>query len=157
MQGLVYEGRPTGRLTPQKLEFARSASEADRAPSGSSLLEAVQRLRPSALIGAAAKQGAFSADTIKALTQVGLNASIVAWLRHAWDQCTMLQQVPAAGVVPFHVAALTVWVLLAWERQATPALQLWLSVAAMHVPAGCWPSNWNGGLCRSSCCIPRHH
>ncbi|KAL3154463.1 hypothetical protein ABBQ32_013928 [Trebouxia sp. C0010 RCD-2024] len=68
-KGLVYEGRPTGRLTPQKLEFARSASEADRAPSGSSLLEAVQRLRPSALIGAAAKQGAFSADTVKALTQ----------------------------------------------------------------------------------------
>lgn len=70
VQGLVYEGRPTGRLTPQKLEFARSASEADRAPSGGSLLEAVQQLQPSALIGAAAKQGAFSADTIQALTKV---------------------------------------------------------------------------------------
>lgn len=66
----MYEGRTTGRLTPQKLEFARSASEADRAPSGGSLLEAVQQLQPSALIGAAAKQGAFSADTIKALTKV---------------------------------------------------------------------------------------
>jgi len=67
---LVYEGRPTGLLTPQKLEFARSAAEADRVPSGSSLLEAVQQLQPSALIGAAAKQSAFSADTIKALTKV---------------------------------------------------------------------------------------
>ena len=70
VQGLVYEGRPSGRLTPQKLEFARSASEAERVPSGGSLLEAVQQLQPSALIGAAAKQGAFSADTIKALTKV---------------------------------------------------------------------------------------
>lgn len=87
MQGLVYEGRPTGRLTPQKLEFARSASEADRAPSGSSLLEAVQRLQPSALIGAAAKQGAFSADTIQALTQVGPTCARV---HHAWDPSALV-------------------------------------------------------------------
>ena len=78
VQGLVYEGRPTGRLTPQKLEFARSASEADRAPSGGSLLEAVQQLQPSALIGAAAKQGAFSAETIKALTKVSSSSPLVA-------------------------------------------------------------------------------
>lgn len=76
VQGLVYEGRPTGRLTPQKLEFARSASEAERAPSGGSLLEAVQQLQPSALIGAAAKQGAFSADTIQALTKVSTHARL---------------------------------------------------------------------------------
>ena len=75
VQGLVYEGRPTGQLTPQKLEFARSASEADWAPSGGSLLEAVQQLQPSALIGAAAKQGAFSADTIKALTKVSAHVT----------------------------------------------------------------------------------
>ena len=66
----MYEGRATGRLTPQKLEFARSSAEAERVPSGSSLLEAVRQLQPSALVGAAAKQGAFSADIIKALTQV---------------------------------------------------------------------------------------
>ena len=71
LQGLVYEGRPTGRLTPQKMEFARSASEGDKVPSGGSLLDAVQQLQPSALIGAAAKQNAFTADTIKALTKVG--------------------------------------------------------------------------------------
>ncbi|DBB07785.1 TPA: hypothetical protein ACH3X3_009203 [Trebouxia sp. C0006] len=68
-KGLVYEGRPTGRLTPQKMEFARSASEGDKVPSGGSLLDAVQQLQPSALIGAAAKQNAFTADTIKALTK----------------------------------------------------------------------------------------
>ena len=71
LQGLVYEGRQTGRLTPQKLEFARSAAEADRLPSGSSLLEATQQLQPSALIGAAAKPGAFSADVVQALCKVG--------------------------------------------------------------------------------------
>lgn len=72
----MYEGREAGGLTPQKLEFARSAAEADRVPKGSSLLEAVQQLRPSALVGAAAKQNAFEADTIKALTKVvtGLRA-----------------------------------------------------------------------------------
>lgn len=74
LQGLVYEGRPTGRLTPQKMEFARSASEGDKVPSGGSLLDAVQQLQPSALIGAAAKQNAFTADTIKALTKVGSSA-----------------------------------------------------------------------------------
>ncbi len=74
LQGLVYEGRPTGRLSPQKMEFARSASEGDKVPSGSSLLDAVQQLQPSALIGAAAKQNAFTADTIKALTKVGTSA-----------------------------------------------------------------------------------
>lgn len=100
MQGLVYEGRPTGRLTPQKLEFARSASEVDRAPSGSSLLEAVQRLQPSALIGAAAKQGAFSADTIKALTQVGSSMLISAFiiLEMLTLQCSVtLQQLLVHG------------------------------------------------------------
>ena len=66
----MYEGRPTGRLTPQKLEFARTALEADKVPSGSSLLEAVQQIRPSALVGAAAKPNAFAADTITALTKV---------------------------------------------------------------------------------------
>ena len=66
----MYVGRPTGRLTPQKMEFARSASEGDKVPSGGSLLDAVQQLQPSALIGAAAKQNAFTADTIKALTKV---------------------------------------------------------------------------------------
>lgn len=70
LQGLVYEGRQTGRLTPQKLEFARTAAEADRLPSGSSLLEATQQLQPSALIGAAAKKGAFTADVVKALCKV---------------------------------------------------------------------------------------
>lgn len=69
-QGLVYEGRQAGNLTPQKLEFARSAAEAKDLPAGSSLLAATQQLQPSALIGAAAKRGAFSADVIQALTQV---------------------------------------------------------------------------------------
>ena len=68
----MYEGRQAGRLTPQKLEFARTAAEADKLPSGSSLLEATQQLQPSALIGAAAKQGAFTADVIEALTKVKL-------------------------------------------------------------------------------------
>jgi len=81
LQGLVYQGRPTGRLTPQKMEFARSASESDKVPSGGSLLDAVQQLQPSALIGAAAKQNAFTADTIKALTKVGSSApSARTWL-----------------------------------------------------------------------------
>ena len=66
----MYEGRQEGNLTPQKLEFARTAAEAERVPSGSSLLEAVRELRPSALIGAAAKQNAFTADFLKALTKV---------------------------------------------------------------------------------------
>ena len=72
----MYEGRPTGRLTAQKLEFARSGVEAERVPSGSSLLEAVQHLQPSALIGAAAKPSAFSADTIQALTQVSESQAV---------------------------------------------------------------------------------
>ncbi len=81
LQGLVYEGRPTGRLTPQKMEFARSASEGDKVPSGGSLLDAVQQLQPSALIGAAAKQNAFTADTIKALTKVSNSAPFArTWL-----------------------------------------------------------------------------
>lgn len=70
----MYEGRPAEPLTEQKLEFARSASEASRVPSGSNLLAAVQQLQPSALIGAAAKQNVFTADTIKALTEVGVLA-----------------------------------------------------------------------------------
>ena len=70
----MYEGRQEGSLTPQKLEFARTAAEAERVPSGSSLLEAVRQLQPSALIGAAAKQNAFTADTIKALTKVRLHS-----------------------------------------------------------------------------------
>ena len=76
LQGLVYEGRPTGRLTPQKLEFARSAAEAVRLPSGTSLLEAVQQVQPSALIGAAAKEGAFSEDIVRALTKVKICTTV---------------------------------------------------------------------------------
>ena len=75
-QGLVYEGRKEGNLTPQKLEFARTAAEARAVPSGSSLLEAVQGLQPSALIGAAAKRNAFSADIIRALTKVTMHAML---------------------------------------------------------------------------------
>lgn len=127
VQGLVYEGRPTGRLTPQKLEFARSASEADRAPSGSSLLEAVQRLRPSALIGAAAKQGAFSADTVKALTQVGpacpppLGVITLGITLHC---CVSLQQLLAKSCyrsMPYLTREDSYW---CGERPVPPTMQL---------------------------------
>lgn len=92
----MYEGRQGGGLTPQKLEFARSPAEAEKLPSGSSLLEATQGLQPSALIGAAAKQGAFSADVVKALTKVSglrldLSAAVVASQPQAWVESAARQ------------------------------------------------------------------
>lgn len=82
----MYEGRQAGNLTPQKLEFARTAAEAESLPAGSSLLEATQQLQPSALIGAAAKQGAFSADVIQALTQVHEPTIISTMQTDGWYQ-----------------------------------------------------------------------
>ncbi|KAK9823686.1 hypothetical protein WJX72_004630 [[Myrmecia] bisecta] len=67
-KGLVYQGRQE-RMTPQKEEFARPAEEAAKLPSGGSLADLVAAVRPSALIGAAAKQGAFTFDLVRAMLQ----------------------------------------------------------------------------------------
>ena len=115
----MYEGRPTGGLTPQKLEFARSAPEADRAPSGGSLLEAVQQLQPSALIGAAAKQGAFSADTIKALTKVSAHVTTAFALAMVRPPLHLILQDSTKGLYIRHVVKCLPLLQLAayWDRQ----------------------------------------
>ena len=69
-QGIVFEGRREGTLTPEKAEFLRSAAEGKELPLGCSFAEAVTRIRPTAIIGAAARQGVFDSDVIQALCQV---------------------------------------------------------------------------------------
>ena len=68
-QGLVYTGRKEGRLTSEKVEFQRPASDGAVVPDGSSFAEAVRRIRPTAIIGAAARRGVFDAEVIRALVQ----------------------------------------------------------------------------------------
>ncbi|KAK9848237.1 hypothetical protein WJX84_007118 [Apatococcus fuscideae] len=70
-QGVVFEGRKIGRMTPDKARFARPRSEAGLLESlGKDLRKAVEQLRPTALIGAAAIRGAFSQDVLSQLSQV---------------------------------------------------------------------------------------
>ena len=62
------KGRP---LSPQKAAFARGEEDAGLAEGvGTDLSKAVRLLKPSSLIGAAARGGAFSEDVLKALHQV---------------------------------------------------------------------------------------
>lgn len=69
MQGVVYEGRKGS--SPEKAMFARPGREAEQLESvGSDLRKAVQQLRPTALIGAAAVRGAFSREVLSQLSQV---------------------------------------------------------------------------------------
>ena len=70
LQGLVFEGRRKG-LTPQKAEFARPAQDSLHFPDEAGLQTLVERIQPTALIGAAAKRGIFSEAVVKALCKVG--------------------------------------------------------------------------------------
>ena len=70
LQGLVFEGRRKG-LTPQKAEFARPAQDSLHFPDEAGLQTLVERIQPTALIGAAAKKGIFSEGIVKALCKVG--------------------------------------------------------------------------------------
>ncbi|KAK9854199.1 hypothetical protein WJX84_007063, partial [Apatococcus fuscideae] len=69
-QGIVYDGRKGGSMTPEKAMFARSGSEAGWLEAlGNDLRKAVQQLQPTALIGAAAVRGAFSHEVLAQLSQ----------------------------------------------------------------------------------------
>jgi malic enzyme len=75
-QGIVYEGRKDrkgGALSSQKVEFARAPSEAAAAQeAGTDLARVVRLIRPSSLIGAAARGGAFSEEVIRTLVQASI-------------------------------------------------------------------------------------
>ena len=73
LQGLVYEDRPEGGLSPQKLEFARSAEEG-RKHAGAEDFD-IAGIRPTALIGASARRGTFSEAVIRALVKVRIDCS----------------------------------------------------------------------------------
>jgi malic enzyme len=67
-QGLIYEGRPEGGLSAQKLEFARSRDEGHRIAKAPNF--GVEAVGATAIIGAAAKQGTFSQAVLRAMTKV---------------------------------------------------------------------------------------
>jgi malate dehydrogenase (oxaloacetate-decarboxylating)(NADP+) len=69
VQGIVYEGRQQGRITPEKAEFMRPAGAAGLAASCASLADAVRVIRPTALVGAAAVRGSFTRAVIEALVR----------------------------------------------------------------------------------------
>ncbi|BDA40585.1 NADP-dependent malic enzyme [Coccomyxa sp. Obi] len=70
-QGIVYMGRKGRPLSPQKAAFARGEEDAGLSQGlGTDLCKAVRLVKPSSLIGAAARGGAFSEDVIRALNQV---------------------------------------------------------------------------------------
>jgi len=69
LQGVVFEGRKAGGMTPEKEEFQRSASEGS-AFKDMDFGQVVARIRPTAIVGAAAKRGSFSKPVIEALVQV---------------------------------------------------------------------------------------
>ncbi len=67
----MYKGRKGRPLSPQKGAFARGEEDAGLAQGvGTDLSKAVRLVKPSSLIGAAARGGAFSEDVIRALHQV---------------------------------------------------------------------------------------
>ena len=58
-------------MTAEKAAYARQSQEAGQLEQvGTDLRKAVQQLRPTALVGAAAKRGAFSSDVLSELSQV---------------------------------------------------------------------------------------
>lgn len=74
-KGLITKARTD--LSPEKAEFAHDPKLLDASSGGGtgasgskSLLNAVEMVRPTALIGAAAKQNAFTQPAVQALTQV---------------------------------------------------------------------------------------
>ena len=67
VQGLVYAGR--GSLTDEKSEFARTGKEGSRMK-GIKLPEAIQSIKPTALIGATAKRGTVSEEALRMLAKV---------------------------------------------------------------------------------------
>ncbi len=71
-QGLVYEGRKEGQLTPQKAEFARSASEGERLAGRSGY--AIADIQPTTLIGASGRRGTFNQNVVSSLVKA----------RHKW-------------------------------------------------------------------------
>ena len=76
-------------MTPEKAMFARSSSEAGQLkPLENDLRKAVQQLRPTALIGAAAVRGAFSQKVLSQLSQVGgemfLNCLCIVAAKPVW-------------------------------------------------------------------------
>lgn len=66
-KGLIYEGRPEGGLSAQKLEFARSRDEGHRIAKAPNF--GVEAVGATAIIGAAAKQGTFSQAVLRAMTK----------------------------------------------------------------------------------------
>ncbi len=66
----MYDQRPGRPLTPEKQAFARTLEEGSAGPSGRNLVDAVRHIRPTAIVGAAARAGAFSTEVIRALTKV---------------------------------------------------------------------------------------
>lgn len=69
VQGIVFRGRTEGGLSPEKEEFQRSSAEGQRLQ-GLSFAQAVERVQPTALVGAAAKRSSFSQEVIHALQEV---------------------------------------------------------------------------------------
>ena len=74
-QGLVYAGRKEGGVTAEKIEFQRPTSDGAIVPAGTSFAEAVRCIRPTAIIGAAARRGVFDAEVIRALVQASVCSS----------------------------------------------------------------------------------
>jgi len=72
MQGVVYEGRSIGTMTPEKGEFQQPSAEG-LGFKGKSFEQVVASVRPTAIVGAAAKRGSFSKPVIEALVQVFLS------------------------------------------------------------------------------------
>ena len=69
----MYKGRKEGRLTPQKAEFARSASEGARLAGRSNY--AIADIQPTTLIGASGRRGTFSQNVVSSLVQAGLSGT----------------------------------------------------------------------------------
>lgn len=66
-KGLVYRDRPEGGLSPQKLEFARSPEQGQKHAGAEDF--AIEGIRPTAIIGAAARRGTFSKSVLQRLVK----------------------------------------------------------------------------------------